>query len=106
MEAGFEAAPGSAAAPAQLNALPVAAQWVVSAILFVVMVAWLILGNVATGSVGRDDQDCPLDSWLVPLLAMLLAYVTGYGFFGLPAKSALGDVAPIIVASILAALFA
>eukprot|EP01047_Picozoa_sp_COSAG01_P095450 COSAG01_NODE_26148_length_722_cov_1.504013_1_plen_68_part_01 len=48
--AGFAAAPGSAAA--QLNALPVAAQWAVSAILFVGMIAWLIFGNVASGVLG------------------------------------------------------
>ena len=87
---------------AKLNALPVAAQWAVSAILFVGMVAWLILGNVATGVLG---QDCPLDSWLVPLLAVMLAYVTAYGFFGLPAGRALGSLVPVLVASAAAAYF-
>ena len=99
--AGFEAAPGNAV-PAQLNALPVAAQWAVSAILFVVMVAWLILGNVATGVLGKG---APTDSWLVPLLAVVLAYVTAYGFFGLPAGRALGSLVPVIVASAAAAYF-
>eukprot|EP01043_Picozoa_sp_COSAG02_P027577 COSAG02_NODE_1634_length_11565_cov_4.754666_7_plen_1593_part_00 len=93
----------SAAQMAKLNALPVVVQWAVSAILFVAMVVWLIFGNAATGSIGIA---CPVDSWLIPLMAVLLAYVAAYGFFGMPAQRALGNIKPVIAVSLCGALFA
>ena len=69
MAVGGERQPADALA--HLNALPAWLQWVLSLVLLAGMVAWLLLGNVAAGTIGAAD--CPLDAWLVPVVAGVIA---------------------------------
>lgn len=89
----------------QLNALPVWVQWALSAAIVVVIIVWVIAGNVAEGTIGQPG--CPVDSWLVPLLVGVAAYIAAYGFFGLPLKTVLlSELLPMYVLAGFAVLFA
>ncbi len=87
-----------------LNAMPVPVQWALSAVLLVGMVVWIAVGNVATGSIGSSD--CPLDSWLVPVLGAVIAYMNAYGFFGTGRAEVIKELVPLILVGSFAALFA
>ena len=89
---------------AHLNAMPVPVQWVLSVVLLAGIVFWIAFGNAATGSIGSDD--CPTDSWLVPVLGGMIAYMTAYGFFGTAAPDIIKALVPLILAGSFAALFA
>jgi hypothetical protein len=85
------------------SSLPVGPQWMLSLTILGGIIVWLAIGNVAEGTIG---EDCPMDSWLVPLGGGLLAYVAAFGFFSVPAKQVLKEVAPLVVIGLFAALFA
>ena len=97
-------AEGEALLRTRLNSkLPVVLQWLLSFGILAGIIVWLAIGNVAECTLGHD---CSLDAWLVPLGGGVLAYVAAFGFFSVPAKKALGDVAPIVVIGLFAVLFA
>eukprot|EP01046_Picozoa_sp_COSAG06_P017624 COSAG06_NODE_1204_length_10277_cov_21.330517_9_plen_348_part_00 len=96
---------GEALLKTKLNStLSVAPQWLLSIGILAGIVVWLVIGNVAEGTIGEDD--CPIDSWLVPLGGGVLAYIAAFGFFSVPAKKALASVAPLVVIGLFAVLFA
>ena len=89
-----------------LNAIPVWAQWVLSVVIFGGIVGWLVTGNVAMCTRRASELHCPLDSWAAPLGVGALAYLSAYGFFALPCKQVISDVAPLLILGGFAVLFA
>jgi hypothetical protein len=86
------------------SSLPVVLQWLLSLAILGGIAAWLAIGSVAEGTLGEDD--CPVDSWLVPAAGGLLAYVAAFGFFSVGLAQTVKDTLPLVVVGGFAALFA
>ena len=86
--------------------MPIGFQWILSVIIFLTIIIWIAVGNPATGAMGYADT--PVDSWLVPIIVVILAYVAAFGFFSpkWEVKQWIMEFLPLIICYGFAAFFA
>ena len=73
-------------------------QWILSIIIILIIIIWFIKGDVAKGIIGSEG---PMNSWLIPLIVGILAYISAFGYFRISTIDFFKEILPLLITIIL-----
>ena len=77
-------------------------QWILSLIIILINIIWFIKGDVAKGIIGSEG---PMNSWLIPLIVGILAYISAFGYFRISTIDFFKEILPLLITIILVIFF-